>query len=101
MQVPLRELNGRHPDTAKCLKGAEQKRRRLAEAEKRENLERAFEAYGALIESVTEFKYLGRILAANDDDWPSVVGNLGKASRSWGHLSRVLGREGADLKVLR
>ena len=45
MQVPRRVLNGRHPGTAQCAKGAERKRRRLAEAETRENLERAFEAY--------------------------------------------------------
>ena len=37
----------------------------------------------------------------NDDDWPVVVVNLGKARRSWGRLVRVLGREGADPKVLR
>ena len=46
MQVPRRALNERHPGTAQCLKGAERKRRRLAETEMRENSERAFEAYG-------------------------------------------------------
>ena len=64
-------------------------------------MERLFEAYGPPIESVTEFKYLGRILTATDDNWPAVVGNLGKARRSWGRLSRVIDREGADPKVLR
>ena len=34
----------------------------------RENSEQAFEAYGTPIESVTGFKYLGRILKATDDD---------------------------------
>ena len=87
MQVPKRALNRRHPVTAHCLKGAERKRRRLAEAETRENSEWVFEAYGAPIESVTEFKYMGRILTAIDDDCPAVVGNLGKARRSWGRLS--------------
>ena len=37
MQFPRRKLNGQHQDTAQCLKGAERKRRRLAEAETREN----------------------------------------------------------------
>ena len=40
-------------------------------------------------------------MTAGDDDWSAVVGNLGKARRSWGRLSQVLGREGADPKVLR
>ena len=50
---------------------------------------------------MTDFKYLGRVLTANNNDWPAVVGNLGKARKSWGRLSRVLGREVADPKVSR
>ena len=68
MQVPRRELNGRHPGTAQCAKGAESKRRRLEETETRENSEWVFEAYGAPIESVSEFKYLGKILTATDNN---------------------------------
>ena len=81
-----------------CI-GAEQKRRRLAEAETRESLERTFEAYGEPIQNVSEFRYLGRVLAAADNDLLAVVGNLGKARKSWGRLSRILIREGADPKV--
>ena len=99
MLVPRRALNGRHPGTAQCKKGAERKRRRLAEAETQESAERAFEAYGEPIKNVTEFKYLGRVLTAGDDDWLAVVGNLGKARRIGGRLSRVLGREVADPKL--
>ena len=64
-------------------------------------MERDFEAYRELINNSTEFKYLGRLLTAGDDDWMELVGNLGKAQRSWGRLSRVLGQEGADPKVSR
>ena len=45
MQVPRKALNGRHLGTAQCAKGAERKRRRLAEMETRENLERALHAF--------------------------------------------------------
>ena len=48
---------------------------------------------------VTEFRYLGRVLTATDDEWPAVAGNIRKARESWGQLARVLGREGADPKV--
>ena len=61
--------------------------------------EREFEAYGESIKNVLAFKYLGRVLTAGDDDWLTEVGNLGKARRSWGRLSPVLDREGADPKV--
>ena len=101
MQVPRRALNGSHPGTAQCAKGAKRKRQRLTEKNMRENSEWAFEAYGAPIGSVLEFKYLGRILTATDDDWPAVIGNLRTASRSWRRLSRVLSREGSDPKVSR
>ena len=53
------------------------------------------------MEAVSEFRYLGRLLTATDDDWPSVAGNIRKARVSWGRLVWVLGREGADLKVSR
>ena len=50
---------------------------------------------------VLEFRYLGRLLTATDDDWPAVAGNIWKSRMSWGRLARVLGREGEDPKVPR
>ena len=67
----------------------------------RENSEQAFHAYGKPMEAVSEFRYLGRLLTATDDDWLEVAGNIRKARVSWGRLARVLGREGADPKVSR
>ena len=99
MLVPWWSLFGRHQDTALCLSGAEWKRRRDTEAEIRESAERAFEAYGDQLESVTRFTYLGRVMTAGDNDWPAVAGNLAKARRSWGRLRRILGREGATARI--
>ena len=48
-----------------------------------------------------EFRYLGRVLTATEDDWPAVARNLQKARATWGRLARILGREGADPKVSR
>ena len=45
MLVPRQALNRQHLGTAQCKKWAKRKRRRLAEAETRENAERAFDAY--------------------------------------------------------
>ena len=53
------------------------------------------------MKAVTEFRYLGRLLTATDDDWPAVSGNNWKARVSWGRLAGVLGREKADPKVSR
>ena len=62
--------------------------------ETRESLEWDFDAYGEPIKNVSAFKYQGKVLTAGDNDWLAVVGNLGKARKSWGRLSRVLGWEG-------
>ena len=48
-----------------------------------------------------EFRYLGKVLTATDDDWPAVARNLHRARATWGRLTRILGREGADPKVSR
>ena len=61
----------------------------------RESEERAFRAYERPLESVTSFKYLGRVLTAADNNWPAVVGNLKKARKSLARLTRILRREGA------
>ena len=67
----------------------------------RENSERAVEAYGEPQKNVTEFRYLGRVLMAGYDYWLAVVGNLGKARKSLGWLSRILSWERTDPKVSR
>ena len=51
-----------------CKSGVERKRRRLAEAEIRESTEMAFEVYREQLELVPRFTYLGRAMAAGDDD---------------------------------
>ena len=51
------------------------------------------------LKNFSTFRYLGRVLMAVDDDWLAVVGNLGKAWKSWGRLSQILIRDGAYPKV--
>ena len=79
--VPQRALNGKHPNTAQCARGAEQKRRQLAEADMREKSELAFEAYGEPTQFFLKFRYLGSVLMLGDDDWLAVLCNLGKARK--------------------
>ena len=74
LQDSRKALNGRHMGTAQCKKGAERKRRQLAETW--ENSERAFHAYGKPMEALSEFCYLRRLLTATDDDCPAVAGNI-------------------------
>ena len=61
MLVTWRSLNGRHHANAQWKRGVERKRRRMVEAEFRESTERDFEDYGKPLETVSTFKYLGRV----------------------------------------
>ena len=99
LQGSRKAFNGRHLETNQCRRGAERKLRRLAAPEGEAATERAFHAYGKRMQSVTEFRYLGRVMTSTDEDWPEVARNLRKARVTWGRLARILGREGADPKV--
>ena len=48
---------------------------------------------------VPYFKYLEKVLLAEDDDWPAVIWNLTKARAVWRIMTRILSREGARPQV--
>ena len=56
----------------------------------------AFQAYRRPLVTVSEFKYLGRVLTDLDDNCLAVVGNLKKDRKPLAQMSQVLGQEGAD-----
>ena len=62
-------------------------------------LDAKFYAYGEELERVEVFKYLGRLIASDDDDTQAVRGNLAKARRVWARISRVLRAENASARV--
>ena len=71
----------------------ERKWRRLEEEEEaRERTERSVTAYGFFISQVTSFKYLGRVLAVEDNDCPELVSNLRPARQKWVWMTRILSR---------
>ena len=45
-----------------------------------------FQAYGRNLVAVSDFKYLGRVMKALDDDCPAVVGNLRKERKRWARM---------------
>ena len=62
-------------------------------------MERAFQSYGRPLGTLSSLKYLGRVLTAADENWAVVLGNLQKARKSWAQMARILGQEGASLRV--
>ena len=58
-----------------------------------------FYAYGEELERVEVFKYLGRLLAFDDDDTQAGRVNLKKARHVWARILRVLRAENASASV--
>ena len=56
----------------------------------------ALRAYVRTLANMIEFKYLGLILKATDDDWPSVVANLRKYRNKWTWLTQILVCDGEE-----
>ena len=76
MFVPHKELNSWHLRAALCCRGEQGRQRRLADEESQEGTEIAINSYGISLYPVTSFKYMGRFLLVEDNNWPTVVHNL-------------------------
>ena len=92
MLVSWSSLNGVHRCTAQCKKGAERKRHILTSEEERTVTSRAFSTYGLPLEMVTSFRYLGRVIWAEDDDLTAVVRNLSREMAVWNRMTRIVRR---------
>jgi hypothetical protein len=55
---------------------------------------------GVPIETVTEFKYLGQIISANDHDDAVVSLNIKKALMAWFCMFHILSHDTADSRVM-
>ena len=73
---------------------------RLEEEEARAGTERALTAYGSLLSQVTSFKYLGRVIAEENEDCPVVVRNLRCSRQKWARLTWILIRKGTNARKL-
>ena len=47
----------------------------------------------------TSYKYLGRVISAEEDDWPAVSKNQAKVQAVWRRLTCILSKEGATPPV--
>jgi hypothetical protein len=92
-------MNGRHYETALCKDGVARKVQHAAAERAHLALSQMFTAYGEELERVEVFKYLGRLLAYNDNDTQAVRNNLKKARDIWARLSRTIRAENAPPRV--
>ena len=88
-----------HERSKMCREGAERKAQYAAAAANARALEVEFTAYGETLERVEVFKYLGRLMAMDDNDMHAVRHNLKKARGVWKRFSVLLHRENLPPRV--
>ncbi len=99
MQTECRALYGRHQHTQLCQNGLDKKVQHEAMETARVPLAQFFMACRDELERVEVFKYLGWLLAYDNNDTQAMRGNLKKARKSWGQVTHILRAENASPKV--
>ena len=96
-----KNVGEKHQQTKECIRWTKTWQERNADLVNKKTVkETVFTVNGIPIETVKEFKYLGRVVKNNDDDWPAVNQNIKRARIAWGKIGRILSREGAQPKAM-
>ena len=82
-----------HRFTKECQVGVERKKQREAAVTSALALQQQFSVHGDVLEQVEIFKYLGRLLAQDDDDIRAIRAQLRKARATWARVGQVLRAE--------
>jgi hypothetical protein len=94
-----RTVGEKHIQSAICKKWTAMKQeQQISKANKILIQETVFTINGAPIKSTNEFKYLGRVLERNDNDWPAVRRAIQRGQMVWGRLQCLLTKDCADTK---
>ncbi len=96
LQITYAAMNGCHYKTALCREGIARRVQHAAAKRTHLSLNQSFTAYGERLERVEVFKYLGQLLAYDNNDARAVRGNLEKAHAVWSRLSRTIRAENAS-----
>jgi hypothetical protein len=95
--IQLRDVGPRHQESKACqiVETRNYERNKYQENVMTRTTTK-FLVFGQEIETVTEFKYLGRTVTQDDDDRQAIRKNLHKAQGIWGRLARLLTRADAN-----
>ena len=89
----------RHVRTKECQLEVERKMQRESAVSSALALRRQFTIHGDVLERVEVFKYLGRLLAQDDDDAQAIRQQLRKARGVWAHVGQVLRGENVGPRI--
>ena len=89
----------RHEQTRTCVGLAAQLQQHATVTTAAEALNERFTAYGTELTTVGVFKYLGRMLAGDDNDTQAVRVQLMKTRGTWARLGKVLQKENVPPQI--
>ena len=91
----------RHTNSQACLNLTEKRQRYFKQAAQQERSAMiSFTVNGVEINKVYEFRYLGRMLDAGDDDSVAAERQLTRARARWGRVGKVLSSVGANARTM-
>ncbi len=99
LQISYVAMNGHHYETALCKDRVVRKVQHAAAKRVHLALQNMFTPYGKGVERVEVFKYLGHLLAYNNNNSQAVHGNLKKVQGIWARISCKLRAENASPHV--
>ncbi len=100
MHVGFRALNRRHIDSGICLRLQHRHHLQQQATAIQHAREITFQVDGTPLDTVDYFKYLGRIMAASNNDWPAFHKNPQKAKEKWALIARPLLKTGVAPRVV-
>ncbi len=89
----------RHRFTKECQLGVARKKQREAAVTSTLALRQQFSVHGDMLEQVEVFKYLGRLLAQDDNDIQAIRAQLRKARATWARVGQVLQAENVPHRI--
>ena len=99
MQTSAEALNWGHQQTMLCKGMYKMRLQHEAATHSQQALQQDFFCGGDKLERVEVFKYLGQMLAYDDNDTQAMQSNLKKSQRCWARIWRVLRAENATPQV--
>jgi len=93
-------LTASHTQSQTCQAGAARFESRRLEIAQRAARHTVFTVHGNPIETVHSFRYLGRMVCSDDNDWLAISTNLKKARAQWSMISRILSRDSANYNIM-
>jgi hypothetical protein len=85
-----------HQYSKECQVGVERRRQRETAISSALALRQQFTVHGDVLERVEVFKYLGQMMAQDDDDIHAIRAQLRKARATWARVGQVLWSENAS-----